>query len=66
MKLVSWNVNSLRACVKKGFLDYINEVDADIFCIQEAKLQEGKLIYAWMDFISIGIMLKRKGISALP
>jgi exodeoxyribonuclease III len=43
MKFVSWNVNGLRACVKKGFLDYFSEVDADIFCIQETKLQEGQI-----------------------
>ncbi len=43
MKLVSWNVNGLRACVKKGFLDYFKEVDADLFCIQETKLQEGQI-----------------------
>lgn len=43
MKLISWNVNGIRACVKKGFLDYFNEVDADIFCIQESKMQEGQL-----------------------
>ena len=43
MKLISWNVNGLRACVSKGFLDYFNEVDADIFCIQESKLQEGQI-----------------------
>lgn len=43
MKLVSWNVNGLRACVKKGFLDYFNEMDADFFCIQETKLQEGQI-----------------------
>jgi exodeoxyribonuclease III len=43
MKLVSWNVNGLRACVKKGFLDYFQEVDADIFCIQETKLQENQI-----------------------
>ncbi len=43
MKLVSWNVNGLRACVKKGFLDYFKEVDADIFCVQETKLQEGQI-----------------------
>ena len=42
-KLISWNVNGLRACVKKGFLDYFNEIDADIFCIQETKLQEGQI-----------------------
>jgi exodeoxyribonuclease III len=43
MKLVSWNVNGLRACVKKGFLDYFQEVDADIFCVQETKLQAGQI-----------------------
>jgi exodeoxyribonuclease-3 len=43
MKLISWNVNGLRACVTKGFLEYFKEVDADIFCIQEAKLQEGQI-----------------------
>ncbi|SMB78895.1 exodeoxyribonuclease-3 [Desulfonispora thiosulfatigenes DSM 11270] len=43
MKLVSWNVNGIRACVKKGFLDYFTEVDADIFSIQETKLQEGQI-----------------------
>jgi exodeoxyribonuclease III len=43
MKLVSWNVNGIRACVKKGFLDYFQEVDADIFCVQETKLQEGQI-----------------------
>lgn len=43
MKLVSWNVNGLRACVQKGFLDYFHEVDADIFCLQETKLQQGQI-----------------------
>jgi exodeoxyribonuclease III len=43
MKLVSWNVNGLRACVTKGFIDYFNDVDADIFCVQETKLQEGQI-----------------------
>lgn len=43
MKLISWNVNGIRACVKKGFIDYFNEVDADIFCLQETKLQEGQI-----------------------
>ncbi|MCK9217484.1 MAG: exodeoxyribonuclease III [Firmicutes bacterium] len=43
MKLISWNVNGLRACVKKGFLDYFNEMDSDIFCVQEIKLQEGQI-----------------------
>ncbi|MDD6762603.1 MAG: exodeoxyribonuclease III [Clostridiales bacterium] len=43
MKLISWNVNGLRACVTKGFLDYFNAVDADVFCVQETKLQEGQI-----------------------
>ena len=43
MRFVSWNVNGLRACVKKGFLDYFKSVDADIFCVQETKLQEGQI-----------------------
>lgn len=43
MKLISWNVNGIRACVRKGFLDYFQEVNADVFCIQETKLQEGQI-----------------------
>ncbi|MBD5539743.1 MAG: exodeoxyribonuclease III [Lachnospiraceae bacterium] len=43
MKLVSWNVNGLRACVEKGFTDIFKELDADIFCVQETKMQEGQL-----------------------
>ncbi|HHW07256.1 MAG TPA: exodeoxyribonuclease III [Clostridia bacterium] len=43
MKLVSWNVNGLRACLAKGFLDYFQEVDAHIFSIQETKLQAGQI-----------------------
>ncbi|SHH56277.1 exodeoxyribonuclease-3 [Clostridium collagenovorans DSM 3089] len=43
MKLISWNVNGLRACVQKGFLEFFKEIDADIFCIQESKLQQGQI-----------------------
>ncbi len=43
MKLISWNVNGIRACVGKGFLNYFQEVNADIFCIQETKCQEGQI-----------------------
>ncbi|MGI6069035.1 MAG: exodeoxyribonuclease III [Blautia sp.] len=43
MKLVSWNVNGIRACQKKGFEDFFREADADIFCIQETKCQEGQV-----------------------
>lgn len=43
MRLISWNVNGLRACINKGFMDYFNKVEADIFCIQETKLQQGQI-----------------------
>ena len=43
MKLISWNVNGIRDCVQKGFLDFFHQADADIFCIQESKMQEGQL-----------------------
>lgn len=42
-KMISWNVNGLRACVTKGFLDHFKELDADIFCLQETKLSEGQI-----------------------
>lgn len=43
MKFISWNVNGLRACVGKGFLDFFHEIDADFFCLQETKMQAGQL-----------------------
>lgn len=43
MKLISWNVNGLRACLQKGFMEYFKEADADVFCIQESKLQKGQV-----------------------
>lgn len=43
LKLISWNVNGLRACINKGFYDYFKAVNADIFCVQETKLQEGQI-----------------------
>ena len=58
-KLISWNVNGLRACVGKGFLDFFKEADADVFCIQESKLQEGQ---SFRGIFSIGIMQRRRGI----
>jgi len=42
MKFISWNVNGLRACLQKGFLDFFNNTDADFFCVQESKMQEGQ------------------------
>ena len=43
MKFISWNVNGIRACMGKGFLDFFKETDADIFCLQETKLQAGQI-----------------------
>ena len=43
MKFISWNVNGLRACMQKGFLDFFHESDCDFFCLQETKLQEGQI-----------------------
>ena len=43
MRLISWNVNGLRACMQKGFLDFFQNIDADFFCLQETKLQEGQI-----------------------
>lgn len=43
MRFISWNVNGIRACVQKGFMDFFRDIDADIFCIQESKMQEGQL-----------------------
>ncbi len=46
MKFISWNVNGLRACMGKGFNDFFESIDADIFCLQETKLQEGQIDFA--------------------
>lgn len=46
MKMISWNVNGLRACINKGFEDFFNNINADIFCLQETKLQEGQINFA--------------------
>ena len=63
MKLISWNVNGIRACVKKGFLDYFNEQDADIFCIQETKLQEGQIDLNLEGYYQYWNYAKKKGYS---
>ena len=63
MKLISWNVNGLRACVKKGFEDYFKEVDADFFCLQETKLQEGQIDFAPEGYHSYWNYAEKKGYS---
>lgn len=60
MKLISWNVNGLRACIQKGFLDFFHETDADIFCIQESKLQEGQIDLPLPVIFPTGIMPRKK------
>lgn len=63
IKMISWNVNGIRACLKKGFLDYFNEVDVDVFCIQETKLQEGILELELEGYKQYWNYAKRKGYS---
>ena len=63
MKLISWNVNGLRACVQKGFLDYFHEADADFFCIQESKLQEGQISLDLPGFHQYWNYAQKKGYS---
>ncbi|MBS4217447.1 exodeoxyribonuclease III [Bacillus sp. FJAT-49711] len=63
MKLVSWNVNGIRACVKKGFLDYFNEVNADIFCLQETKLQAGQIELELEGYFQYWNYAQKKGYS---
>ncbi len=63
MKLISWNVNGLRACVQKGFMDFFKEADADIFCIQESKLQEGQIELETPGYYQYWNYAKKKGYS---
>ena len=63
MKLISWNVNGLRACMKKGFEEYFKEVDADIFCVQETKLQEGQIDFCPEGYECYWNYAERKGYS---
>jgi len=63
MKLISWNVNGLRACIRKGFLDYFDDVDADIFCVQETKLQEGQIDLDLSHYFQYWNYAEKKGYS---
>ena len=63
MKLVSWNVNGLRACVTKGFEDVFKQMDADVFCIQESKLQEGQIDLDLGDYFQYWNYAEKKGYS---
>ncbi|MBR6822899.1 MAG: exodeoxyribonuclease III [Clostridia bacterium] len=63
MKLVSWNVNGLRACMGKGFMESFNSLDADIFCLQETKLQEGQIEMDLPDYFEFWNYAEKKGYS---
>jgi exodeoxyribonuclease-3 len=63
VKLISWNVNGLRAVVNKGFKEYFNELNADIFCIQETKMQEGQLDISFEGYKQFFNSAIRKGYS---
>jgi exodeoxyribonuclease III len=63
MKFISWNVNGIRACVQKGFLEFFKEIDADIFCIQESKMQEGQLDLELEGYYQYWNYAKKKGYS---
>lgn len=62
-KLISWNVNGLRACVTKGFADYFKNADADVFCIQETKLQQGQIDLALEGYHQYWNYAEKKGYS---
>ncbi len=63
MKMVSWNVNGLRACVNKGFKDIFNTFDADIFCVQETKLQQGQIDLPFENYHQYWNYAEKKGYS---
>ena len=63
MKLISWNVNGIRACVGKNFMEFFNEVDADIFCLQETKLQENQIDLKLDGYYQYWNYAKKKGYS---
>ena len=64
-KMISWNVNGLRACVTKGFLDFFKEIDADIFCLQETKLSEGQIELDLLGYYDYWNYADKKGYSGV-
>ncbi len=63
MKMISWNVNGLRACAEKGFMDFFKEADADLFCVQETKLQEGQISLEMPGYFQYFNSAEKKGYS---
>ena len=62
-KLISWNVNGLRACMGKGFMEFFEQADADIFCLQEIKLQEGQIDWKKEGYYAYWNYAEKKGYS---
>ena len=63
MKFISWNVNGLRACIQKGFIDFFEHVDADVFSLQETKLQPGQLQLDLPEYLQYWNYAEKKGYS---
>ena len=63
MKLISWNVNGIRACLTKGFADFFKEIDADIFCLQETKCQPDQVDLEFEGYKSYWNSAEKKGYS---
>ena len=63
MRFISWNVNGLRACMQKGFMEYFHDIDADFFCLQETKLQEGQIELELDGYLQFWNYAQKKGYS---
>ena len=67
MKLISWNVNGLRACMTKGFADFMTASDADIFCVQETKMQREQATFDFPNYfetVSVSTSMTTKAVSS--
>ncbi|TLD84551.1 exodeoxyribonuclease III [Helicobacter sp. MIT 11-5569] len=65
MRLISWNVNGLRACMNKGFMEFFNAIDADIFCIQESKMQKEQADFSFPNYEEYWNSAEKKGYSGV-
>lgn len=65
MRLISWNVNGLRACMNKGFMDFFTAIDADVFCIQESKMQREQATFAFQNYYEYWNSAEKKGYSGV-
>ena len=63
MRFISWNVNGLRACMQKGFMDFFKDIDADFFCLQETKLQAGQIDIDISEYRQFWNYAEKKGYS---